>query len=780
MPEAAKSDVGTFFGKYFLMKKLAAGGMGEIYLAKQQGPAGFQKILVVKKILAHLTENKEFIEAFLGEARLAAQMNHRNVVQVFELGEESGAYFIAMEYVAGKSLRDVIDVAIKKKEKLHPEHCRLIAEMICDGASYAHNLTDMTGRSLNLVHRDLNPQNVLVSYTGDVKVIDFGIAKSEMSTVKTEAGMIKGKFVYMSPEQSMAKKLDKRSDIFAIGITLYEMLTGINPFHKNNIVLTLEAVQRYDPPPPSEYDPSYAPFDPIVAKALAKDRDRRYGDASEMMDDLRRVVLPRPTERVAQLMQRIFRAQVEEEQKMLMDSDSMKLTGSGPKRTPSKAAPAHTPSRPAAVTTQPEVEGGTQMLPQAATRKPAVTPSKAAPASRPAPRPPPPAAAKKPQGAGDTLIDMGGVGGPVAPAPTLPHTESAPDDEVPGGTAMLKPGQALPPPPPRRSAPKPADTMPEAPDEPAADEPPEGATAFLGTAPARGPAKRPAPRPAPSGGATNIMTAEESQAAQQEALAKMKESENSVVRTRTRADKRGELKAKKSSKGMWIMLGVGGLVAVAGVIALLLFAFADDSSGSPRRKKATPVPVDQTQVAPTPDSAPAKDDSAPPAEEKPRPKKAEKAASDEAPREAAAEKPKAAPKKEKAEESAPPAKKVASGKVLGMLTLNPGPNVPVVFGGSAMPKQVGAFNLPVTEGSGTIEVGDSSTQFKVSLDYAVSGGAITFKVKSEPWAIASINGTSKGKTPVADVKVEKAMTVLELKKPGSDAGMPLRLLFKAN
>ncbi|TMA32335.1 MAG: serine/threonine protein kinase, partial [Deltaproteobacteria bacterium] len=678
MPEAAKSDVGSLFGKYFLMKKLAAGGMGEIYLAKQQGPAGFQKILVVKKILAHLTENKEFIEAFLGEARLAAQMNHRNVVQVFELGEESGAYFIAMEYVAGKSLRDVIDVAIKKKEKLHAEHCRLIAEMICDGASYAHNLTDMSGRSLNLVHRDLNPQNVLVSYTGDVKVIDFGIAKSEMSTVKTEAGMIKGKFVYMSPEQSMAKKLDKRSDIFAIGISLYEMLTGINPFHKNNIVLTLEAVQRYDPPPPSEIDPSYAPFDPIVAKALAKDRDRRYSDASEMMDDLRRVVLPRPPERVAQFMQRIFRAQVEEEQKMLIDSDSMKLTGMGPKRTPSKPTPAHAAPRPAAVSTQPEVEGGTQMLPQAAARRPAITPSKAAPPpqARPAPRPPPPAAARKPQGAGDTLIDMGGLDDAVPPSPTMLHTDAV-DDEVPGGTAMLKPGQALPPPPPRKAAPRPAETL---------EDPPEGATAFLGTAP-----QRPQPRKAPAvasakQGATNIMTAEESEAAQQEALVKMKEAENSVVKTRTRADKRAEMKTRKSSKGMWIMLGVGGLVAVGGIIALLLFAFAEDSSGTPRKRKSSPVPVDQTQVAPTPDPTP-QENSPPPAEESPRPKKAQKAAPprDDGAQQAAAAMEQMKPAKKAPAADAAPAKKVASGKVLGTLLLNPGPNVAVVFGGNQMP-----------------------------------------------------------------------------------------------
>ena len=740
MPEA-KSDVGSFFGKYFLMKKLAAGGMGEIYLARQQGPAGFQKILVVKKILAHLTENKEFIEAFLGEARLAAQMNHRNVVQVFELGQEEGAYFIAMEYVAGKTLRDVIDVAIKKKEKIHPEHCRLLAEMICDGASYAHNLTDMSGRSLNLVHRDLNPQNVLVSYTGDVKVIDFGIAKSEMSTVKTEAGMIKGKFVYMSPEQSMAKKLDKRSDIFAIGICLYEMLTGINPFHKNNIVLTLEAVQRYDPPPPSEYDPSYAPFDPIIAKALAKDRDRRYGDAAEMMDDLRRVVLPRPAERVAQLMQRIFRAQVEEEQKMLMDSDSMKLTGLGPKRTPSRASPALTPPKPSNTSTLAEgalPEGATQMLPSGPARKPAVTPSKPAPAAgaRPPPRPPPPAPSRK-QGAGDTLIDMGGV----ISAPG--SAESAPDDEVPGATAMLKPGQALPPP---RKPVKATDTMPDAWEDAApAGEPPDGATAFLGTAPARAPAKRAPPRPSPNG-STNIMTAEESQVAQQEALVKMKESENSVIRTRTRADKREEMKAEKSSKGMWIAVGAGGLVAVGGIVALLFFMLAEDSAASPRRKKASPVPVEQTQVAAAPDPAP---EQSAPAEE------------------------------QKGEGAAPSPKKVASsGKMLGTLTLNPGPNIPVAYGGNALPKQVGAFNLPVTAESGTIEVGDDSTQFKVSLDYTVAGGAMSLKVNSVPWAIASVNGPSRGRTPVADLKVEKSMTVLELKKPGSDSGMTLRLLFK--
>ena len=160
---------GSHYGKYFLLEKLATGGMGEVFLARQQGPAGFEKILVVKKILNHLTENKEFVELFLGEARLAARMNHRNIVQVFELGEQQGTYFIAMEYVQGKSLREVVDAAEKQKERIHPEIARAIAEQICDGASYAHNLTDITGRSLNIIHRDLNPQNVLLGFGGDVR-----------------------------------------------------------------------------------------------------------------------------------------------------------------------------------------------------------------------------------------------------------------------------------------------------------------------------------------------------------------------------------------------------------------------------------------------------------------------------------------------------------------------------------------------------------------------------------------------------------------------------------
>ena len=717
MPEvAAASDVGTYFGKYFLMKKLAAGGMGEVFIAKQQGPAGFQKVLVVKKILGHLTESKEFTEAFLGEARLAAQMNHRNIVQVFELGQQDGAYFIAMEYVQGKSLRDVIDATMRRKEKIPAELCRMLAEQICDGASYAHNLTDMAGRSLNLVHRDLNPQNVLIAYTGDVKIIDFGIAKSELSTVKTEAGMIKGKFVYMSPEQSLAKKLDKRSDIFAIGISLYEMLTGINPFHKNNIVLTLEAVQRYEPPPPSEYDPSYAPFDPIISKALAKDRDRRYSDAAEIQDDLRHVVLPRPAERLGQFMSRLFRAQFEEEQKLLMDSDRARLAGLGQGRTPPGAAqtPPRSSTSTVPIATMPDlsaVGGGTQLLPNALTRG-------RGPASTSVP-PRPSSPTRRGDGAGDTLVDMD----LQPPAPSR--------DEVAGGTAMLKPGQALPPPPSRRAMP--AMTPPPAADESAPGG--AGGTAILGVA-APPAAARKAPAPARKQNSTNIMTPEESEAAQRQAQAKLEEAKKGVVRTRTRGDKRAELTQARSSRGMWIALGVGTLAAVALIVGLLFLFFAEESAISAGARPRRPVNLSETQATTAPEPA---------------------------------------PEERGSNRTEPARRQIGSGKALGMLTLNPGPNVPVVYGGMALPRQVGAYVLPVTAQSGSIEVGDDSTPDRVTLDYAVSGAGLNVKLHPAPRAVATVNGKA-----AAEARIDKTMSVLELKRPGAESGLTVRLLYKAN
>lgn len=321
-------SAGTYFGKFFLLKRLAQGGMGEIFVARQQGPGGFSKTVALKKILPHLTDNAEFVQGFLGEASLSAKMTHRNIVQVFDFGldEETNSYFLTMEYIAGKPLNDIIEALQQRGERMPPALVKDIAIQMCEGMSYAHNLTDDLGQPLNLVHRDLNPSNVLISYNGDVKIIDWGIAKSEMSQVKTEAGMIKGKFVYMSPEQSMAKALDKRSDVFAAGITLYEMLTGENPFHKPNVVLSLEAIQRFHPPLPGQLDPACAGFDAIIARALSKDRDERYSDCLEMAEELKAVALPPAPERVGAFVGRLFRADLEQEQRLMQES--------GPARTP--------------------------------------------------------------------------------------------------------------------------------------------------------------------------------------------------------------------------------------------------------------------------------------------------------------------------------------------------------------------------------------------------------------------------------------------------------------
>jgi serine/threonine protein kinase len=742
MPE---SDVGSYFGKYFLLKKLAAGGMGEVFLAKQQGPAGFEKILIIKKVLAHLTENKEFIELFLSEARLAARMNHRNIVQVFELGEQDGNYFIAMEYVQGKALRDVIDAALKRKEKIPGELCRSVVEQICDGSSYAHNLSDVTGRGLNIVHRDLNPQNVLVSYTGDVKVIDFGIAKSEMSTVKTEAGMIKGKFVYMSPEQSMAKKLDKRSDIYAIGITLYEMLTGINPFHKNNIVLTLEAVQRLDPPPVSEYDPSYAPFDPIISKALAKDRDRRYSDAAEMQDDLRRIMLPPSPERLGVFMSRIFRQQLEEDQKLLKDTDAARVTAAAKAggRTPAKAVP---------VPQQQEPENATMML--------APKPSpKAAP--KPAPRPAPraPAPPPKKQGAGDTLMDMASPANPPAP-----H-----GDDAAGATMMLKPGTALPPPP--RAAKKVTDTMPEGgpPHEDAG-----GATAFLGTAPARPEKPRKAPgAPVPNSvgaGGTNIMTPEESAQSQREALAKMQAAgtapANSPPSSRTQAGRQSArgttnvgVPPKKAGGNKKLLIAVVGVVVVIALVLVGVLLLGDDEK-KPVKKHAAPAPIADTapadQAPPAPPEAPAPDAPKTPKAIDPAAAEAAKAKKADAAAAAAAAKPKGS----------------------GTLSIDAGANMAISYNG-ATSKGSGNQKVNLIADTGTVEIGDATSPYKVAFDFSKSGKELVVKVKSTPWAIVSLDQVSKGKTP-AEVHLTSGKALLELKKPGQDTGMQIHLQFNGS
>ncbi len=272
--------MGIPFGRYVLLKKIAAGGMGQVFLAKTDDQ-GFEKLVVLKRILPHLVEDEEFFTMFLDEARLAARLNHPNIAQIFDLGEDRGTHYIVMEYVAGDDVRRVGKAAHASG---HPLPLGVTLRIIADAAAgldYAHKAKDAQGKPLGLVHRDISPQNILVGFDGGVKLIDFGVAKATGRAQATATGMLKGKFPYMSPEQAEGKDLDGRSDIFALGIVLWELLTDNRLFKGENDTAAQRLVIACRVPPPSSYNKDLPPeLDAIVLKALAKNPADRYPDAA--------------------------------------------------------------------------------------------------------------------------------------------------------------------------------------------------------------------------------------------------------------------------------------------------------------------------------------------------------------------------------------------------------------------------------------------------------------------------------------------------------------------
>ncbi|WP_204817624.1 protein kinase domain-containing protein [Corallococcus macrosporus] len=275
------------YGRYQLLKRLATGGMAQIYLARPQG-AEPDKRVVVKRILPHLAENDDFVKMFLDEARIAARLNHPNVVQIFDLGAQDDSFFIAMEYIHGDDLRQLWKHSELMGQPLPvPLVCRILIEA-CAGLDYAHKRTDpTTGRPLGIVHRDVSPQNILVTFEGGVKVVDFGIAKAADQATVTRSGVLKGKYSYMSPEQAAGMRVDCRADIFALGIVLYELLTGTRLFKRPNDIQTLTAVSECRVVPPSQVTPRVpADLDAIVLKALAKDLSERYQEAAQLQHAL--------------------------------------------------------------------------------------------------------------------------------------------------------------------------------------------------------------------------------------------------------------------------------------------------------------------------------------------------------------------------------------------------------------------------------------------------------------------------------------------------------------
>ena len=310
------------YGKYTLIDRIAVGGMAEIFLARQSGVEGFEKLVVLKRIRPHLGDKKSFVKMFLNEAKLAAQLTHPNIVQIYDLGKIGDSYFIAMEYVFGRDMRRVMPKAEALGIAFPLVYALKIASQACEGLYYAHQRVDNYGTSLGIVHRDVTPENVIVSFDGTVKILDFGIAKAANQVEHTRAGDIKGKLSYMSPEQCMGKPLDHRSDIFSLGVVLYEWVTGFKLFTGESDIAVLKSITDG-----KIYRPSYFKSDvpeaveAILMRALEKDVAKRYQTAWEMQYDLDRFLSENefsPSNiHLANFMKQLFSDEMEEEQKRL-------------------------------------------------------------------------------------------------------------------------------------------------------------------------------------------------------------------------------------------------------------------------------------------------------------------------------------------------------------------------------------------------------------------------------------------------------------------------------
>ena len=280
---------GTPLGKYEIVRKIAMGGMAEIYLARVRGNAGFEKLVVLKRILPSLADDKTFVQMFLDEARLAATLHHPNIGDVYDVGEDDGDLFFAMEYIHGQDLR-LMKLSAGERGELLP---LTVALAVIHGAAsalgYAHDKTGPDGQVLGLVHRDVSASNVMVSYDGAIKLLDFGIARAQSNTNKTQTGILKGKVPYMSPEQCRGLPLDRRSDLFSLGVVLYEVTVGKRPFRGEGDYAIMDQIVHHGAQRPSSVIESYPPeLEAIVMKMLARKPEQRYQTADAMLADLER------------------------------------------------------------------------------------------------------------------------------------------------------------------------------------------------------------------------------------------------------------------------------------------------------------------------------------------------------------------------------------------------------------------------------------------------------------------------------------------------------------
>jgi eukaryotic-like serine/threonine-protein kinase len=310
------------FGRYTLLSHLATGGMGEIYLARLEGAQGFEKLCVIKKILPQLAADKEFVDRFVGEARTLVKLSHGSIAQVLDMGVHEGDAYMALEYVDGKDLRKVAGRVRDRQMPLPLTFVLFVMGRVLDALAYAHRKRDDDEKEILLVHRDVSPQNILISYEGEVKVIDFGLAKSRLSAAKTNPSIILGKFLYMSPEQARHQPVDRRSDLYAVGLCLYELLSGKNPFDSVLSGELMSAVANPRIPHLSEVEPLTPPaVAQIVMKALAVDPAQRFQTAEEfrgqLMGCLMEIDRSAGPESISRFMRDLFATEYQGERKLL-------------------------------------------------------------------------------------------------------------------------------------------------------------------------------------------------------------------------------------------------------------------------------------------------------------------------------------------------------------------------------------------------------------------------------------------------------------------------------
>jgi eukaryotic-like serine/threonine-protein kinase len=308
------------FGKYQLIKRLAAGGMAEVWLARQTGIEGFNRHVVIKRILPHLAEDPDFVHMFLNEAKIASRLNHPNIGQIYDFGVENGSYFIAMEFIHGEDLGRVMRRAWTSGQWVARHIALRIVADACQGLHYAHSRADEQGRALKVVHRDVSPQNILISFDGAVRIVDFGIAKAADQVSVTKSGAIKGKFAYMAPEQAASKPIDARADIYALGLILYELVTGVRPLKRETELATLQAALAANIEAPSMVAEVPVEIDSVVMGALAKSPDARYRDAREFHTAIEQYLVAHKelatSVQVSELMETLFADRLADERRL--------------------------------------------------------------------------------------------------------------------------------------------------------------------------------------------------------------------------------------------------------------------------------------------------------------------------------------------------------------------------------------------------------------------------------------------------------------------------------